>query len=48
MAGLLQFVDVAAAVFRLVDHTAFDRYAAHMMKKLGCDDWTRIHDLISL
>jgi len=42
------FVDVAAAVFRLVDHTAFDRYAAHMMKKLGCDDWARIHDLISL
>lgn len=42
------FVDVAAAVFRLVDHTAFDRYAAHMMKDLGCDDWARIHDHISL
>jgi len=42
------FVDVAAAVFRLVDHTAFDRYAARMMKELGCDDWARVHDLISL
>ena len=42
------FVDVAAAVFRLVDHTAFDRYAAQMMKKLGCDDWDRVHDLVSL
>lgn len=42
------FADVAAAVFRLVDHTAFDRYAAHMMKDLGCDDWDRLHDLVSL
>lgn len=42
------FVDVAAAVFRLVDHTAFDRYAAQMMKELGCDDWDRVHDLVSL
>lgn len=42
------FVDVASAAFRLVDHTAFDRYAAHMMKKLGCEDWDRVHDLVSL
>lgn len=42
------FVDVAAAVFRLVDHTDFDRYAAYMLKDLGCDDWDRIHDLLSL
>ena len=42
------FVDVAAAVFRLVDHTAFDHYAAQMMKELGCDDWNRVHDLVSL
>lgn len=42
------FVDVAAAAFRLVDHTAFDRLAAHMMKQLGCEDWERVHDLISL
>ena len=42
------FVDAAAAAFRLVDHTAFDHYAACMMKELGCDDWSRVHDLISL
>ena len=42
------FVDVAAAAFRLVDHTAFDRYAAHMMKRIGCEDWDRLHDLVSL
>ena len=42
------FVDVAAAVFRLVDHTAFDRCAAQMMKELGCDDWDHVHDLVSL
>lgn len=42
------FVDVAAAAFRLIDHSSFDRYAASMMKALGCDDWSRIHDLISL
>lgn len=42
------FTDVAAAAFRLVDHTAFDRYAAHMMKRLGCEDWERVHDLVSL
>jgi len=42
------FVDVASAVFRLVDHTSFERYASRMMKDLGCDDWSRIHDLISL
>lgn len=42
------FVDVAAAVFRLVEHTAFDRYAAHMMERLGCSDLAQLHDLISL
>lgn len=42
------FVDVAAAAFRLVDHTAFDRYAGKMIRSLGCDDWDRIHDLVSL
>ena len=42
------FVDVATALFRLVDHTDFDRYAAYMLKDLGCDDWNRIHDLLSL
>ena len=41
-------IDVAAAVFRLVEHTSFDRYAGQMMKDLGCDDWFHVHDLISL
>jgi len=42
------FTDAAAAVFRLVDHTAFDRYAVQVMKFSGCDTWERIHDLVSL
>ena len=43
-----RFVDVCAAVFRLVDHTAFDRYAVQMMKKLGCVNLDCVHDLVSL
>ena len=42
------FVDIAAAVFRLVDHTDFDRYAAQMIKELECDNRERVHDLVSL
>lgn len=41
-------VDVCAAAFRLVDHTSFDRYAADMMKELGCGDWERLQDLLTL
>lgn len=41
-------VDVAAAAFRLVDHTAFDLYAAPLLKELGCDDWAHIRLLVSL
>ena len=30
-------IDVAAAAFRLIDHTDFDRYAAPMLKEIcGC------------
>lgn len=29
-------MDVAAAAFRLIDHTEFDRYAAPILKELGC------------
>lgn len=46
--GESNFVDVAAAVFRLVDHTSFDRYAVQMMKKLGCTTTDQVHDLVSL
>lgn len=43
-----ELVDVMSAVFRLVDHTDFDRYAAHMLKGMGCTDFDRLYDLISL
>lgn len=29
-------VDVCAALFRLIEHTSFDRYAALMLKSVGC------------
>lgn len=41
-------VDVAAAAFRLVDHTTFDLYAAPLLRELGCDDWMHIRYLLSL
>lgn len=41
-------VDVAAAAFRLVDHTSFDLYAAPLLRELGCDDWVHIRLLLSL
>ncbi len=41
-------VDVAAAAFRLVDHTEFDRYAAPLLHDLQCDDWAHIRLLLSL
>jgi hypothetical protein len=39
---------VAAAAFRLVDHTSFDLYAAPLLRELGCDDWVHIRLLVSL
>lgn len=41
-------VDAAAAAFRLIDHTDFDRYAAPILKKLGCDDWTHLRQILCL
>lgn len=41
-------VDVAAAAFRLVDHTTFDLYAAPLLREIGCDDWAHIRLLLSL
>lgn len=41
-------VDVAAAAFRLVDHTTFDLYAPPLLRELGCDDWAHIRLLLSL
>lgn len=41
-------MDVAAAVFRLVDHTEFDRYAAPILHGIGCDDWEHLKEIVSL
>ncbi len=41
-------VDIVAALFRLVDHTDFDRYASGRLKALGCDTLSELFDLILL
>lgn len=41
-------VDVCAAAFRLVAHTEFDRYAAPILKQLGCDQWESLSELLIL
>ena len=45
---LTHAVDVAAAAFRLVDHTEFDRYAGPLLRELGCHEWQQIRLLMSL
>lgn len=42
------FIDVCSALFRLVEHTAFDSFAAALLKQLGCTQPARIYDLIRL
>ena len=42
------FVDVCSALFRLVSHTAFDRFAADMLKQLGCVTPEQVYALIRL
>ncbi|MBQ4579418.1 MAG: flagellin lysine-N-methylase [Clostridia bacterium] len=44
----IRAVDVAAAAFRLVDHTSFDLYAPTLLREIGCDDWAHIRLLMSL
>lgn len=41
-------VDVAAAAFRLIDHTEFDRYAAPILKELHCDEPENLRKLLCL
>lgn len=41
-------IDVAAAIFRLVDHTTFDLYAPALLRESGCADWMHIRLLLSL
>ena len=42
------FVDVCSALFRLISHTAFDRYAANLLKQLGCVTPEKVCALVSL
>ncbi len=46
--GEQEAVDVATAAFRLIDHTSFDRYAAPLMKELGCGVGEKLWQLLSL
>lgn len=41
-------VDVCAAAFRLIDHTEFDRVAAPILRRMGCDDWLHLRQLLCL
>lgn len=42
------FVDVAAAAFRLIDHTSFDRYSIQALAALGLNEKERLYELILL
>ena len=42
------FVDVCSALFRLIEHTAFDSFAAGLLKQLGLCTPKQIYDLIRL
>ncbi len=46
--GREKYADVAAAVFRLVEHTEFDRYAGPMLKRICKDDYENARRLICL
>lgn len=41
-------VDIAAAFFRLVEHSSFDRSAARLLKQVGCTTPEQMWELISL
>lgn len=41
-------VDTSAALFRLIDHTSFDRYAGHLLCRAGCGTPDALADLIGL
>ena len=42
------FVDVCSALFRMIGHTAFDSFAAALLKQLGCRTPDRVYSLIRL
>lgn len=41
-------IDGMAAIFRLVDHTEFDRYASHLLRQADCTTKERLYELLSL
>lgn len=41
-------VDTCAALFRLIEHTSFDRYAALMLKSVGCATANDLENIIRL
>ncbi len=42
------FIDVCSALFRLIEHTAFDSYAAGLLKRLEVCTPKKVYDLIRL
>ena len=46
--NLDNFVDMCAAIFRLVEHSSFDKYALYVLKEINCDTPQKIFDLLSL
>ncbi len=43
-----ELIDVCAALFRLVEHTEFDRIASRLLRSLGCTTPENLWELISL
>ena len=46
--GEEQMIDVAAAAFRLIDHTGFDRYAGPLLERMGCADREKLKCILFL
>lgn len=46
--NMSEYVDMCAAVFRLINHTSFDSYAAGALFGLGCTDPQKIYNIIAL
>lgn len=41
-------IDYMAVTFRLIDHTDFDRFASHLLKRLNCTTKEHLYDLMLL
>ncbi|MBE6632251.1 MAG: hypothetical protein E7623_06060 [Ruminococcaceae bacterium] len=44
----ISLIDVMALIFRLIDHTEFDRYSSHILTKLGCTSDEQLSDILRL